>query len=91
MGYGPLSTCSTGSTNITFNIHTHDPSLRLTPQWSNVGVSLQSYAEAQSNTIPPYQETTAIAPSDPGEMIIDDLPTGSVLVFTFNLFISFFF
>jgi hypothetical protein len=50
-----------------------------------------SYAEAQSDAVPQYWETTVVAPSDPGEMIIDDLPTGSVLVFAFNLFTSFFF
>lgn len=32
-----------------------------------------------------------MAPSEPGEMIVDDLPTGSVLIFAFNLFTSFFF
>jgi hypothetical protein len=51
----------------------------------------QSYAEAQTDAVPPYWETTVIAPSDPGEIIVDDLPTGSVLVFVFNLFTSFFF
>jgi len=50
-----------------------------------------SYAEAQTDAVPPYWETTVVAPSEPGEMIVDDLPTGSVLVFTFNLFTSFFF
>ena len=52
---------------------------------------LQSYAEAQTDAAPPYWETTVIAPSDPGEIIVDDLPAGSVLVFVFNLFTSFFF
>ena len=41
--------------------------------------------------MPPYWETTVVAPSEPGEMIVDDLPTGSVLIFAFNLFTSFFF
>jgi len=50
-----------------------------------------SYAEAQIDAVPPYWETTVVAPSEPGEIIVDDLPTGSVLVFVFNLFISFFF
>ena len=36
------------------------------------------------------QETTFIA-LEPGEMIINDLPVGSVLIFAFNLFTSFFF
>lgn len=51
----------------------------------------QSYAEAQIDTVPPYWETTVVAPSEPGEFLVDDLPTGSVLVFVFNLFASFFF
>lgn len=50
-----------------------------------------SYAEAQIDTVPPYWETTVVAPSDPGEILVDDLPAGSALVFVFNLFTSFFF
>jgi len=50
-----------------------------------------SYTEAQADAVPPYWETTVVAPSESGEIIIDDLPAGSVLVFTFNLFTSFFF
>jgi len=49
-----------------------------------------SYTEAQADAVPPYWETTVVA-SEPGEMIIDDLPAGSVLIFVFNLFTSFFF
>ncbi|KAF9651437.1 hypothetical protein BDM02DRAFT_735818 [Thelephora ganbajun] len=50
-----------------------------------------SYAEAQTDAVPPYWETTVVTPLEPGEVIVDDLPTGSVLVFAFNLFTSFFF
>lgn len=54
---------------------------------------LQSYLEAQADAVPPYWETTIHAPGlDPGsDMIIDDLPTGSFLIFCLNVFISFFF
>jgi hypothetical protein len=51
----------------------------------------QSYAEAQIDAVPAYWETTVVTPSEPGEIIVDDLPTGSVLIFVFNLFTSFFF
>lgn len=49
--------------------------------------------EAQADSVPPYWETTVIAPGlEPGaDMIIEDLPTGSVLVFCLNVFVSFFF
>ncbi|EAU85513.2 metal homeostatis protein bsd2 [Coprinopsis cinerea okayama7 len=53
-----------------------------------------SYAEAQADAVPPYWETTVHAPAsnDPNaDMIIDDLPTGSFLVFAINLIFSFFF
>ena len=54
---------------------------------------LQSYLEAQADAVPPYWETTIHAPGlDPGsDMIIDDLPTGSFLIFCLNVFVSFFF
>lgn len=53
-----------------------------------------SYAEAQADAVPPYWETTVHAPGgiDSGaDMIIDDLPTGSFLVFCLNAFIAYFF
>ncbi|KAJ3566142.1 hypothetical protein NP233_g7183 [Leucocoprinus birnbaumii] len=53
-----------------------------------------SYAEAQADAVPPYWETTVHAPAtiDPGaDMIIDDLPTGSFLIFCLNAFIAYFF
>ncbi|KXN91703.1 Metal homeostatis protein BSD2 [Leucoagaricus sp. SymC.cos] len=53
-----------------------------------------SYIEAQADAVPPYWETTVHAPAgiDSGaDMIIEDLPTGSFLIFCLNAFISFFF
>ncbi|KAH6913057.1 metal homeostatis protein bsd2 [Coprinopsis sp. MPI-PUGE-AT-0042] len=56
-----------------------------------------TYAEAQADSVPPYWETTIHAPAsfnpnDPNaDMIIDDLPTGSFIVFALNLIFSFFF
>jgi hypothetical protein len=57
-------------------------------------VDWQSYADAQADAVPPYWETTIHAPAEvqPGDdMIIDDLPSGSLWVFLVNGFISFFF
>ncbi|CDO74995.1 hypothetical protein BN946_scf184945.g67 [Trametes cinnabarina] len=54
-----------------------------------------SYAEAQADAVPPYWETTVHAPAaalDPNAyMIVDDLPSGSVLSFIATAFVSFFF
>ncbi|KAK0466218.1 uncharacterized protein EV420DRAFT_1636808 [Desarmillaria tabescens] len=53
-----------------------------------------SYNEAQADAVPPYWETTVHAPAGPesgSDMIIDDLPSGSVWMFFVNIFISFFF
>jgi len=51
-----------------------------------------TYAEAQTDSVPPYWETTVLAPdSESGDLIVHDLPTGSLLIFVFNLFTSFFF
>ncbi|KAI0078767.1 hypothetical protein K474DRAFT_1659934 [Panus rudis PR-1116 ss-1] len=51
-----------------------------------------SYNEAQADAVPPYWETTVHAPLDPNaDMIVEDLPTGSVLLFCSNMFISYFF
>ncbi|KAG7452079.1 uncharacterized protein BT62DRAFT_926292 [Guyanagaster necrorhizus] len=53
-----------------------------------------SYNEAQADAVPPYWETTVHAPAGPesgSDMIIDDLPSGSVWIFFVNIFISFFF
>ncbi|KAG6331401.1 hypothetical protein ID866_7687 [Astraeus odoratus] len=54
----------------------------------------KSYAIAQADAVPPYWETTVHAPSGmdtSGGMIIEDLPTGSLLTFLANMFTSFFF
>ncbi|EIW57424.1 uncharacterized protein TRAVEDRAFT_169191 [Trametes versicolor FP-101664 SS1] len=54
-----------------------------------------SYAEAQLDAVPPYWETTVHAPAaalDPNAyMIVDELPSGSVLSFLVTAFVSFFF
>ncbi|KAJ7219948.1 hypothetical protein GGX14DRAFT_584713 [Mycena pura] len=49
-----------------------------------------SYAAAQADSVPPYWETTVHAPVGM-DMIIDDLPSGSLWIFLVNMFISFFF
>ncbi|KZP31808.1 hypothetical protein FIBSPDRAFT_849318 [Athelia psychrophila] len=49
-----------------------------------------TYADAQADTVPPYWETTVHAP-DGGDILVDDLPTGTVFVFAANIFTSFFF
>ena len=56
-------------------------------------MSFQTYLEAQADAVPPYWETTIHAPAglDGNDLIIDDLPTGSFLIFCLNIFISFFF
>jgi len=53
-----------------------------------------SYSEAQADAVPPYWETTIHAPAvlaAAGEMLVDDLPTGSVLFFIATAFVSYFF
>ncbi|KAF9813506.1 hypothetical protein IEO21_05543 [Rhodonia placenta] len=53
-----------------------------------------TYTEAQADSAPPYWETTVIAPaslSASGDMIVDDLPTGSLLFFIATAFVSYFF
>jgi len=53
----------------------------------------KTYADAQADTVPPYWETTVHAPSglDGSDILVDDLPAGSVFIFAANLFTSFFF
>lgn len=57
-------------------------------------LSFKSYAAAQADAVPPYWDTIIHAPSgmdsDAG-MIVGDLPSGSILAFISNLFVSFFF
>ncbi|KIK95218.1 hypothetical protein PAXRUDRAFT_33101 [Paxillus rubicundulus Ve08.2h10] len=53
-----------------------------------------SYAAAQADAVPPYWETTVHAPmglDTESGMIIDDLPSGSIISFIVNVFTSFFF
>ena len=50
-----------------------------------------SYASAQADAVPPYWETTVHAPFAPdsiGDMVIDNLPTGSFFAFCWNLLVS---
>jgi hypothetical protein len=49
-----------------------------------------SYASAQADAVPPYWETTILAPSGiGGELLVDGLPAGSLLSFMSNMLISF--
>ncbi|KAG6911222.1 hypothetical protein DXG01_003089 [Tephrocybe rancida] len=50
-----------------------------------------SYASAQADAVPPYWETTVHAPFTPGTMgdiIVDNLPTGSLFSFMWNMLVS---
>ncbi|KDQ20758.1 hypothetical protein BOTBODRAFT_100830 [Botryobasidium botryosum FD-172 SS1] len=50
-----------------------------------------SYATAQADAVPPYWENTILAPHAPhgdGELIVDNLPTGSIFSFLWNFLIS---
>ncbi|KAG6821592.1 hypothetical protein H0H93_000101 [Arthromyces matolae] len=50
-----------------------------------------SYASAQADAVPPYWETTVHAPLTPGtvgEVIVDNLPTGSLFSFLWNMLVS---
>ncbi|KAH9843855.1 uncharacterized protein C8Q71DRAFT_825911 [Rhodofomes roseus] len=50
-----------------------------------------SYAAAQQDAVPPYWETTIHAPTastEPGEIVIDGLPTGSLFSFLWNMLVS---
>lgn len=74
-------------------IHTEDGGIYVVPE-NTEDQTPPSYIEAQADAVPPYWETTIHAPAglEPGaDMIIDDLPTGSFLIFCLNVFISFFF
>jgi len=74
-------------------IHTEDGGIYMAPE-NTEDQTPPSYTEAQADAVPPYWETTIHAPAglEPGaDMIIDDLPTGSFLIFCLNVFISFFF
>jgi len=74
-------------------IRTEDGNIYLAPEETQKEAP-PTYAEAQTDSVPTYWDTTVVTPSgldDSGDMIVNDLPTGSVLVFAFNLFTSFFF
>ncbi|EJD42239.1 hypothetical protein AURDEDRAFT_115191 [Auricularia subglabra TFB-10046 SS5] len=51
-----------------------------------------SYAAAQADAVPPYWETTVHAPSagssTAGEMMVDNLPTGTLFSFLWNMLVS---
>jgi len=67
--------------------------LRITREFQQPKFTPHDRQEAQADAVPPYWETTIHAPGlEPGaDMIVDDLPTGSFLIFCLNIFISFFF
>ncbi|KAJ3514592.1 hypothetical protein NLJ89_g2293 [Agrocybe chaxingu] len=74
-------------------IHGEDGDIHVVPEDTQKETP-PSYLEAQADAVPPYWETTIHAPAtvDPNaDLIIDDLPTGSFLIFCLNTFISFFF
>lgn len=52
-----------------------------------------SYNDAQADAVPTYYETTVhAAPVDPNaDILVDELPAGSIWIFIINIFISFFF
>ncbi|KAF8623691.1 hypothetical protein AX17_007389 [Amanita inopinata Kibby_2008] len=52
-----------------------------------------SYAEVQADAVPPYWENVVHAPPNPSgsDIIVDDLPAGSVFIFIVNATVSFFF
>ncbi|KAG1750198.1 hypothetical protein EDB19DRAFT_1629370 [Suillus lakei] len=74
-------------------IQTEDGSIYMVPE-DTQSTAPPSYAAAQADAVPPYWDTIVHAPSgmdtDAG-MIVGDLPSGSILAFVSNLFVSFFF
>ncbi|CAL1716610.1 unnamed protein product [Somion occarium] len=77
----------------TIEIHGEDGNVHMVPEDTQKDAP-PSYSEAQADAVPQYWETTIHAPAnmDPNaDMIVDDLPTGSVILFAANLFISYFF
>ena len=58
-----------------------------------LAIEIQTYADAQADTVPPYWETTVHAPLglNGSDILVDDLPAGSIFIFAANLFTSFFF
>ncbi|KAF8742867.1 hypothetical protein RHS02_03064, partial [Rhizoctonia solani] len=62
------------------------------PNWTPEDAQNQgppSYSVAQADAVPPYWETTVLAPTSvPGELIVDGLATGSLFSFLWNLLVS---
>ncbi|KAK7032949.1 metal homeostatis protein BSD2 [Favolaschia claudopus] len=73
-------------------VRTEDGQVHMVPE-DNQKEAPPSYAAAQADSVPPYWDTTVHAPGMNlgSDMIIDDLPSGSIWVFFVNMFISFFF
>jgi hypothetical protein len=68
--------------------------LELTRPYPSIIGLIQSYMAASADAAPSYWETIVHAPSGVdanGDMIIEELPTGSVLVFVLTTLISWFF
>ncbi len=53
--------------------------------------NLPSYDDARADAVPPYWETVVHAPSDPSNILVDDLPAGSVVIFILNIIVSYLF
>ncbi|KAG1733658.1 uncharacterized protein EDB91DRAFT_636801 [Suillus paluster] len=74
-------------------IQAEDGSIYMVPEETQ-STAPPSYAAAQADAVPPYWDTIVHAPAgmdtDSG-MIVGDLPSGSILAFVSNLFVSFFF
>ncbi|KAG0697390.1 hypothetical protein DFH29DRAFT_946695 [Suillus ampliporus] len=74
-------------------IQAEDGSIYMVPEETQ-SAAPPSYAAAQADAVPPYWDTIVHAPAgmdtDAG-MIVGDLPSGSILAFVSNLFVSFFF
>lgn len=74
-------------------VRADDGSIYMIPE-EEQNVAPPSYASAQADAVPSYWETTVHAPPSldtNAGMIIEDLPTGSMITLVANLFISFFF
>lgn len=83
----------TAKPSVAVRVQTDDGNVFMVPE-EEQSVAPPSYATAQADAVPSYWETTVHAPlgfdTDVG-MIIEDLPTGSLITFVANLFTSFFF
>ncbi|KAG1804844.1 uncharacterized protein HD556DRAFT_1429019 [Suillus plorans] len=81
------------ASSVSVPIQTDDGSIYMVPEDTQNNAP-PSYATAQADAVPPYWDTIIHAPSgmdsDAG-MIVGDLPSGSILAFISNLFVSFFF